>query len=396
MKDEQTAIGAGRGRIAQLAVTPAAMRSDVASMLMPFFPDDRSLTTYTTTIDGYGVTISSDDGQAIATSNDRKILNFLAGAIARKLRAGEPPSRDVSIEVREMIAAINSEGGVPGGTDYQRIRERLGRLMATVIETDMPIGDGVRRRRRFRWIDAFEHDDQLTPGGRKIIAINISVSKDAFEWFTRTLGFDTSAHEFQRITSGRSSIWRIYEICLATIAQAKDRTVLIPISDLRDRVPIISELKVFKARTLKGAIEAINNSPEMASRITVRLERRTARGFEPVAEHKPSPDLTSEPAERQKTPRVPLTDFFVRVGPGKGAMPRFDRLIDIEPRSDEVSVPAPHPGPLLLDPPASDKPVQAMLPFVQDGGLSQAAPALQADTETSLPSLPTDAEADMT
>jgi hypothetical protein len=287
------------------------MRSDIASMLLPFFPEDRGLTTFSTTIDGYGVSLSSDEGYTIATTADRKILNFLAAAIARSIRNGVPPSRHIEVEMRPMLAALSLDCSAAGGSDYQRIRERLSRLMATVIETDIPIGDGLRRRRRFRWIDAFEHDDKVTPGGRKILAIRISLSEDAFHWLTTSLGFDLCPREFQTITSARSSVWRIYEICLAWLAQAETRTVVIPISELRDRVPIASALKVFKTRTLRNALDAIRDTPEMASRIAARLERKTDSGFIPV-------DFSS---------RAPLDQLYVRVGPGTGPLPRLNRLL---------------------------------------------------------------------
>lgn len=288
----------------------AAMRSDLTSMLLPFFPEDRGLTRYRTEIGGYIVDLSCDEGYTIATASDRKVLNCIGAAIAGAIRAGREPSRHVEMEVRPMLEALSPDA-VMGGADYQRIRERLTRLMATVIETEMPIADDVRRRRRFRWIDAFEHDDKITPNGRKILSLRISLSEDAFRWMTTSLGFDISTRDFQAITSARSSIWRIYEICLATLARAETRTTCISIDELRSRIPISSELKVFKSRTLRAALEAIEQTPEMSARITARLERKTEKGFTPI-------DFSK---------RAPLDSLYVRVGPGTSPLPSLNRLL---------------------------------------------------------------------
>lgn len=296
------------------------LRSDIASMLMPFFPEDRALTRYVTEINGYSVMITSDEGRTIATSSDRKILNFLAGALADAIRSGRTPSRHIEIELRPMIETL-SQDSVTGGAEYQRIRDRLSRLMATVIETEMPIGDGIKRRRRFRWIDAFEHDDKETPGGRKILDLRISLSEDAFHWMTRSLGFDMTRNDFQAITATRSSAWRIYEICLASLANAPGRTVAIPIAEIRDRVPISSELKIFKSRTLRSALDAIAENPGMSSRIMARLATPGRRGMEIV-------DFSR---------RLPLDQVYVLVAPGKRALPVMNRLI--EPAAQDMFAP---------------------------------------------------------
>lgn len=260
------------------------LRSDLYSMLMPFFPEDQGLREFNTRVGRYSLRITADDPDiAIATPSDRKILNLLAGAIARDIRAGQPPSRHVAIDTRTIVETLADDGAI-GGSQYARVIERLRRLMATVIETEMPLGDGISRRRRFRWIDAFEHDDKDLPQGRKLLGLRITISEDAYFWMTRSLGFDISRQQFHALTTARSSVWRIYEICLAKLIAHQGTAVHIGIEDLRSRIPISSPLKVFKSRTLRGALEAIEAHPEMSSHIKLNLVRRTEKGgFEPIA-----------------------------------------------------------------------------------------------------------------
>ena len=291
-------------------ITGIGMRSDLVSMLMPFFPEDRGLTSFEAVIDGYKISMHCEHGSgALATSADRKLLNLLAGAVAYHIRTGHSPSRHISIDTRTMVEALRGDTTF-GGSDYQRILASLERLMATVIETEMPLGDDVSRRRRFRWIDAFEHDDRDLVGGRRMLGLKISISEDAFLWMTRSLGFDIERERFQAITSTKSSLWRIYEICLAHLMNRGD-PARIGLADLRDRIPLGSELKLFKSRTLRSAFDAVKSRPAMAGHIRLSLERQTEDGFETI-------DFRT---------RARLDEVFVRVKPGPSTLPRLNRII---------------------------------------------------------------------
>jgi hypothetical protein len=299
-----------------MCLRPDGMRNDLTSMLMPFFPEDPGLREYSATIDGYSVAIYSDHPDyPIATAGDRRILNYLAGILATSVRGGAPPTRSLNIELRGLLETMASDGVISngiGGSEYRRVISRLNRLMATVIETEMPIADDVRRRRRFSWIDSYEHDDQVAPGERKILRLTVRLSEEAFFWLTRSLGFDVSHREFQHLTAGRSSLWRIFEICLARLIQNNGADIRISLAELRDRVPIASELKVFKNRTLRNAMEGIAASTEMSKRLRLALERKTERGFEPIPPNK----------------RAPLDTLFVRVSRGDAPLPAATPLID--------------------------------------------------------------------
>lgn len=288
------------------------MRSDLHCMLMPFFPEEASLREFETRLNGYSIKISTDHpDMSIATPSDRKILNLLAGAIARNIRSGGEPSRHVAIDTRTIIETLTDEGSV-GGSQYARVLDRLKRLMATVIETEMPLGDGVSRRRRFRWIDAFEHDDKELPGGLKMLGLRITISEDAFLWMTRSLGFDISRRDFHVLTSSRSSIWRIYEICLARLIANQGTTTHIQIEDLRTRVPISSPLKTFKSRTLRSAFDAISSHAEMSEHIQLSLAQKTKGGdYETI-------DFSK---------RARLDNLYVAVRRGRAPLPHLNRIL---------------------------------------------------------------------
>ncbi|WP_175479059.1 replication initiator protein A [Rubrimonas cliftonensis] len=297
-----SSLGGGLG-------APIAMRNDISLMLLPVFVDGPG--PIDAEFDGHRlrVYVEGDDGR-MASPTDRKILNFLAGAIAARIRSGQAGSRHIRIETRPLIEALRADG-VVGGAEYERLIASLKRLMGTVIETTMPLGDGVSRERRFRWVDAYEHDNHTTSGGKSILSLQITLSDDAFMWMTRTLGFEVAQPEFAAVTASRSSAWRIYEICFAQLIQAKSATSAIHIDDLRRRVPISAPLKVFKSRTLRTAMETIAATPEMNAHIRLLLERRTPKGFEEV-------DFAK---------RVSHDDLFVRIMRGRRAWPAMNVLL---------------------------------------------------------------------
>lgn len=292
------------------------VRSDLETMLLPFFPEDLSFDDFTTEIGGYTVSMRTTDPDGrIATAGDRKILNILAARIGATIRAGKVPSRHIEVSIKDIVDDITCDR-VTGGSDHLRVGERLERLAATWITTEMPIGDDVSRRRNFRWIDAWEVDVQETPGVQRtglqrIKRLKISLSIDAFRWITRNEGFDISAERFHALTASRSSSWRIYEICLAKLVRNGGVPTRIAIDDLRRRIPIASELKLFRARTLKSSMQSIAENAQMSRVLRLSLVRKTDSGFEPVVMGK----------------RTLLDTLYVEVTRGPDPLPETNRLI---------------------------------------------------------------------
>lgn len=290
------------------------VRSDLETMLLPLFPEDPGLHVFTTDIDGYEVTMKTThpDGR-IATASDRKILNVLAARIAAMIASGHVPSRHIEVHVRSLVEDIACSG-VTGGSDHARITERLERLASTWITTEMPIGDDTSRKRHFRWIDAFEVDLQETPGLQRVTRLKISLSIDAFRWITRNEGFHISTERFHALTSSRSSIWRIYEICLARLVRNGGEPVHVHIDDLRRRIPIASPLKLFRSRTLKTSMRAISGNTQMARVLRLSLVRKTDSGYEEL------------PAGK----RAELDTLYIEVVKGPDPLPETSRLIPDE------------------------------------------------------------------
>lgn len=292
-------------------VATAGVRTDIDSMLMPFFPDDNGLTEFSTDINGYHVIMKADDGKRIATAVDRKILYILANRIVQQINSGFTPSREMELDTKDLIDVLSNDGAI-GGSEYQRINERLERLAATKIITERMTGDKTSTRRQFNWIDAFEQDIRHTPRGKKIVRLKVALSEDAFRWITGNKGFDITREDFHALTNMRSSVWRIYEICLAHLLNSGGETARISIEDLRVRVPITSELKVFKARTLKAAMKAISEHPQMSQVLKLELEKQTKFGFEPT-------DFAAK--------RVSLGSLFVSISAGEAPLPQLNQLI---------------------------------------------------------------------
>ncbi len=296
-----------------------AMRSDLETMLLPFFPEDGQ-EDFITQVGDYTVRMhSSVPGTRIATATDRKVLNLLAAQIGTAIRAGTPPSRHVEIGVRDIMEAISYDPTL-GGSEYARITERLERLAATWITTEMPIGDDVSRKRQFRWIDAFEQDVQAGGAGQKVLRLKITLSEDAFRWILGMEGFEIPRDEFRTLTASRPSSWRVFEICLARLIRNGGEPVWIPLDELRRRIPIASDLKVFKARTLKSSMAAIAENPQMSGAISLSLEAETEDGFAAIA-------------PRQ---RVRLDKVHVCVRKGPLPLPEIDRLLPASETRDAL------------------------------------------------------------
>jgi len=301
------------------AVTDLRVRQDLLSMSLPLFPDEDAGDTFTATLGAQTITIGNDREGRMALPADRKLINLLASVVAHQIRSGETPSRHLVVSTRHVLAA-HSHGARPGGADYARLNERLDRLMGTFIETEERLANGDLRKRRFRWIAAYEHDRD--PDTNAVHRLKISISEEAYVWITRTLGFDTAAAEFHAITSAPPSIWRIYEVCLFKIMMNRGRPARIPLAELRDRVPRTCELKIFKNRILKKAIDAINSDPSMGRHIQLSLE---------VAE--PCGDVFTTLGPGKRCPN--LERLHVRIEQGAGRLPQASALIPDTPISNQ-------------------------------------------------------------
>lgn len=273
-------------------------RSYPSTMLMPFFPEPTGASQYHTDLGSTTVSIFVEgETDTIATPSDRRILHILPAILKRQIDEGNV-SRHLTIKVSELIIQ-SSEAVLLGGEDYTRIREKLERLMATVIETSELMPNGMRRTKRFRWVDKFQYDSDGKNIGPSTHSVTITLSEDVYSMMVDGTGFDTPNDVYRSVVSQPSSTWRIYEICLATVLQNDLQESVIPMSELHMRIPLQCPLKNFRSRALKNAMNIIAQHEEMSRRIKLALVRKTDDGFEEV------------PAGK----RVLLTDVFIQITP---------------------------------------------------------------------------------
>jgi hypothetical protein len=307
-------------------LSKAGMRTDLDTMILPLFPEDKGLSEFKTTIDGHDVKISSQrEGITIATATDRKLLNLIIARVSEEIQSGVRHNPSITLQAADIITALNGNN-VYGGSEYQRITERLQRLRATHITATLRTSANTYTEIDFSWLDYVAKQVNDSDFGRRVILVQVKLTDPAFAWLTRRDGFEISHKEFHAITATRTSAWRIYEICLAHILRSGSEEVYIPLDDLRCRVPITSELKVFKSRTLKTAMATIARSPEMAKRVSISLARKTDSGYEDIAFSK----------------RVSLDSLYVRAIKGHAPLPVLNQLI---PEWDRIM-----PGPLESEP----------------------------------------------
>lgn len=256
-------------------------RSYPSAMLLPFFPEADGIREFSTTLDDVEVKVYVEGDQStLVNSGDRKVIGVLSAALARQIRAGII-SRHIEIQVPELMRMLDGDRKI-GGEDYTRLREKLERLMATVVETSEPAPDGLRRNRRFRWVDGFVYDSTDTSITGHTKSIRISLSEESFSMMAGGLGYDTPPDAYRSVISNPSSTWRVYEICLAKVLRNNSKPTSIPISELHQRIPLKCEVRVFKARALKRAIKAIAEHPQMSKHIGISLQRKCEDGFEEV------------------------------------------------------------------------------------------------------------------
>ena len=288
------------------------LRADLATLKLPFFPEERGLHEYVTEVDGKRVRIFAEPGGTIATAADRRVLNILFGRLAQDAQDGKELSRYIEMDTRDALNLLNDE---IGGQDYARIKERFTRLMGTFIETEEPLSGAKGRSEIFRWIDGLQADYEDGASGRKVHRLRITLSEQAYEWIVTSLGFNIDRDEFRRWTRPRSPVWRTFEVCLATLAESGKPVVRISLLELMERVPSTSEPKLFKSRALKSCFEKANSMNDDERRIELALEIQNARGrFEEV------------PFSKRAEPSA----VFVRVTQGPARLPDINRIIERE------------------------------------------------------------------
>jgi len=293
-----------------LANTVGGVRSDLNTILLPLFSEQPEATSARVEIDGVVLSMHTDDeGVRLPTTLDWKILNLLSAHVRDAIRLSGRPTRHITVWRQDLLDLMKRHNGAAGGADYKRLTDRLQRLLSVRIVAERRLDGSTSRRRHFRWIDAFEEDLRETGRGKELVKIKISLSEDAFAWITRHQGFDMSHQEHLALSSSSASISRIFSIALAKLVSSQGCPVFMQIDDLRRRIPLNSELKSFKAKTLKTAIKQIAANPSMSRLLSLELCRTTDDGFVPLAG------------------RTPLDQIYLKIKKGPGDLPSVDCLL---------------------------------------------------------------------
>ncbi len=307
-------------------------RSNPEIMLLPFFPECRGQNEYHARTEDMEVTVRfvpdldrTDTGDddldvTIATPEDRKLLNILSGLLARQVRAGST-SHTIDVSVRELLTSLDGPHRKnPGGEDYRRLRERLHRVKQTEVTLSRRQVNGTWDTEEFWWITNLRFESSDKQIGKDTKSISITLNSKAFDMMTKGVGYDTPHEEFLQITSNPTTTWRIYQICLASLIENAGDTTHISINLLHDLIPMQSDVKVFKSRTLRRSLDLISANELMSKHIRLALVKKTQSGFEEIA----------------FSHRTALKNVHIRIEPVDLSSIKLDTLIGSSDAKQEV------------------------------------------------------------
>jgi plasmid replication initiation protein len=194
-----------------------ALKDDRASMEHPFFSlskkPDRQVRRYER--NGVHVTIKPG-ADGMATIWDKDVLIYAISQLVEALNRGQPINRTVQLKAYDLLVATNRH---TGGENYDRLAAALGRLKATVIETDIAT-NGMRQRRGFGLIDSWEIVEKT--GNGRMVAIQVTLSEWLYnaavakevltlnrDYFRLDGGLERRLYELARKHCGHQAQWTV-------------------------------------------------------------------------------------------------------------------------------------------------------------------------------------------
>jgi plasmid replication initiation protein len=136
--------------------------------------------------------------------------------LVEALNRGQPISRTVQLKAYDLLVATNRH---TGGENYDRLAAALGRLKATVIETDIAT-NGMRQRRGFGLIDSWEIVEKT--GNGRMVAIQVTLSEWLYnaavakevltlnrDYFRLDGGLERRLYELARKHCGHQAQWTV-------------------------------------------------------------------------------------------------------------------------------------------------------------------------------------------
>jgi len=197
-----------------------AYKDDLASMEHPVFslstkPDFRVLEYESNNGDRIKITPSYENG--LATIHDKDVLLYIASSLVSNINKGEIPAQNVRFVAYDFLVSTNRQ---TGGKGYQILREALGRLVGTRIETNIET-KGVRVIENFAILDSFKIVEKNPDNGRMIgIEVKLSdwfynsvIGKEVLtidkEYFRLRKPTERRLYELARKHCGKSKSWNI-------------------------------------------------------------------------------------------------------------------------------------------------------------------------------------------
>ncbi|GAW86329.1 conserved hypothetical protein [Bathymodiolus platifrons methanotrophic gill symbiont] len=227
-----------------------SFKDDIASMEHPVFslskkPDHRMLV-----YERNDTTIKIKPSYTgLATIFDKDILLYLASALMSAKNSGESISQTVRFTSYDYIISTNKS---LGGTQYKLLKEGLGRLNGTLIQTNIKT-NGKEVTKEFGLIDSWEVVKEDTKG--KALAIEVKLS----DWFYSSILGDavlTIDRGYFRLRKPTER--RLYE--LARKHCGNQVTWKISLTNLKEKLGITSQMKLLRFNIKQ--IAETNHLPE--------------------------------------------------------------------------------------------------------------------------------------
>jgi len=190
-------------------------KDDMASMEHPVFslstkPDFRILEYES---NGNRIKITPSYEKGLATIHDKDVLLYIASSLVNCINKGEVPSQTVRFIAYDFLVSTNRQ---TGGKGYKILKEALGRLVGTRIETNIRTNES-RVIENFGILDSFKIVEKNPDDGR-MVGIEVKLS----DWFYNSvLGKEVLAIDKEYFRLRKPTERRLYELARKHCGQQK-------------------------------------------------------------------------------------------------------------------------------------------------------------------------------
>ncbi|MCK5855690.1 RepB family plasmid replication initiator protein [Methylococcaceae bacterium CS1] len=275
-------------------------KDDMASMEHPVFslstkPDFRVLEYES---NGNRIKITPSYEKGLATIHDKDVLLYIASSLVNRINKGEEPSQTVRFIAYDFLVSTNRQ---TGGKGYKILKEALGRLVGTRIETNIRTKQS-RVIENFGILDSFKIVEKNPDNGR-MVGIEVKLS----DWFYNSiLGKEVLTIDKEYFRLRKPTERRLYELARKHCGQQK--SWCIGLETLRNKLgataPVVKLKfnlnKIAESNHLPGYLISINSDVVTFTRKTSKEVTRVSvppvdeRIIELLKYHGISPRIISE------------------------------------------------------------------------------------------------------